>query len=301
MTDAEVPSGSVVVGVDGSPAAELALGWAADEAARRGVGLHVLHVFPWLARARSWEFEPPREALEAGERMVDDAAERARATRDGLTVTTQFLVLDPAVALVDASARGAVTVVGARGLGETGRLLGSVSQKVAAHAHGPVVVVRGRPSQPDGPVVVGMDPRDGAPEAVEYAFEEARRRGAGLTVIQGLQHEAARRTHGAEMQRRLAEVISRAEHQTRARLDHWRARYPDVPVELEQVREHPVEALVAAAAHACLVVVGSRGHSGLVSMLLGSVSRGVLLGAPVVAVVRVRHRREGGPGAGAGS
>ncbi|MEU8383286.1 universal stress protein, partial [Streptosporangium sp. NPDC048865] len=38
----------VVVGVDGSPAADGAVGWAADDAVRRGCALKIVHVCePW--------------------------------------------------------------------------------------------------------------------------------------------------------------------------------------------------------------------------------------------------------------
>ena len=56
----------------------------------------------------------------------------------------------------------------------------------------------------------------------------------------------------------------------------WSEKYPDVKVEHRVVRDHPVHALVAAAGHAQLLVVGSRGRGTLRSLLLGSVSHGVL-------------------------
>jgi nucleotide-binding universal stress UspA family protein len=37
----------VVVGIDGSRAAQTALAWAADAAARRGAPLHVVHAYHW--------------------------------------------------------------------------------------------------------------------------------------------------------------------------------------------------------------------------------------------------------------
>ncbi|WP_418608145.1 hypothetical protein [Georgenia sp. SUBG003] len=67
----------------------------------------------------------------------------------------------------------------------TGPLLGSVSQKVAAHAHGPVMVVREQVGKLPGPVVVGADPLDPSTEVLRFAFEEARRRDVGVTVVKG--------------------------------------------------------------------------------------------------------------------
>ncbi|MFH5822987.1 universal stress protein [Georgenia sp. AZ-5] len=290
MTSDVVPTGAVVAGTDGSPKAEAAVDWAAEEAARRGTGLHVLYAYPWLARARAWELAPPAEALDAGRGLVRDAAERVRSAHGGLTVTTQVTVADPAFALVEASAGAAVVVIGAVGHGGLARSLGSVAQKVAAHAHGPVIVFRDRPPHPDGPVVVGMDPNEGAPEAMAYAFDEAARRRVRVVVLQAWQHARTRGEVRDDQTRRfVSDYRRRAGQRTRERVQEWQARHPDVPVELRQVAETPVDALLEASHEAGVVVVGRSGHTGLVGLLLGSVSRGVLAGAHVTAVVRVRH------------
>lgn len=290
----QFPTGSVVVGTDGSANAEVAVDWAAEEAVRRGVGLHVLYAFPWVSRARAWEFAPPAEAETQGTALVQAAAERVRATYPDLSVTTEAGVEDPAVALVAASRQAGAVVVGRRGLGGAEELLlGSVSQKVAAHARCAVVVVNARPTAgPDAPVVVGMDPEDGAPEAMEYAFAEARRRGTRLVVVQGAQHDAAFPEFpdagiSAHYERAAGEVA----RLTAERLAEWRQRFPDVEAELRLMRERPVRALVRAAEEASVVVVGSRGRGGLTSMLLGSVSHGVATRAPVVVIVRAEHDR----------
>ena len=66
----------------------------------------------------------------------------------------------------------------------------------------------------------------------------------------------------------------------------WAEKYPDVEVSRRLVHEHPVRALAAAAKDARLLVVGCRGRGALRTMLLGSVSHGVLhLATCPVAVV----------------
>ncbi|HLT85651.1 MAG TPA: universal stress protein [Phototrophicaceae bacterium] len=291
MVTEEFPTGSVVVGTDGSPSADRAVDWAAAEAVRRGVALHVLYAFSWVSRAHAWDFTPPPELVQAGEAIVTAAATRVSTTHPELAVSTEARLDDAATALVHDSTRASLVVVGAAGRGEADDGdLGSVAQKVTAHARSAVVVVRGEaPAGDDGPVVVGMDPVEGAPEAMRYAFEDASRRGSRLVVVQGNQADAAFPDYpDAVLTGRYDEVAGEFAKVTADRLNEWHERYPDVPVELRLVRERPVRALVAASAEASIVVVGSRGRGGLTGLLLGSVSRGVAHRAPVVAVVRTR-------------
>ncbi|MDD9208206.1 universal stress protein [Georgenia sp. 10Sc9-8] len=279
---------TVVVGYDGSPAAEIALEWAAHEALRRATGLTLLHTPPLTGPAVWWGIPLTDGVLQGGQRLLLTAAERLRGRLPQVRVTLETVVDEPAVALVEASRTAAVVVVGARGRGRiTGPLLGSVSQKVSAHAHGPVVVVRGTEPVPGGPVVVGVDPLDGAPEALTYAFEEAQRRGVGVVAVQAAQEEDVHGLPVGHDDELLRATRRRAERVARERVEGWARRYPDVPATLELAYAHPIEALSARAQDAGLLVVGSRGRGGLAGLLLGSVSRGVLQHAPVVAVVRV--------------
>jgi len=291
MVTEEPPTGSVVVGTDGSANAELAVDWAAREAVRRAAGLHIVYAFPWVTHAHAWDFAPPPEVTETGERIVSAVVDRVLESHPGLEITREVLVESPAEALVEASRRAAVVVVGSGGLGESDdALMGSVAQKVAAHAACAVVVVRDVPPAGDAaPVVVGMDPEEGAPEAMEYAFEEAARRGTHLVVVQASQDDHSLLQDIPVLGEHYREVARLHAEHTAERLETWRQRFPHVPAELRLVHERPVRALVHSAAEASIVVVGSRGRGGLADLLLGSVSRGVANRAPVVAVVRTRH------------
>ncbi|QGN49285.1 universal stress protein [Micromonospora sp. WMMC415] len=123
--------GPVLVGVDGSEAAELAVGYAAEEAARRGAELVVAHVD-----------RPDEEGPAQTGDLVETAAAAARGSHPGLTVTVRLLLADkPEPALIEASSGAALVVVGTRGRGGfAGMLLGSVSQSLVQHAHCPVLV-----------------------------------------------------------------------------------------------------------------------------------------------------------------
>lgn len=132
-TDEPVPvDGPVLAGVDGSESAELAVGYAADEAARRATTLVLVHV----ARDGDDTDDPPG--------LLATAGAAARGSRPGLVVEEQVLRSDrPDRALVEASARAALVVVGSRGRGGfAGLLLGSVGQTLVQHSHCPVLVAR---------------------------------------------------------------------------------------------------------------------------------------------------------------
>jgi nucleotide-binding universal stress UspA family protein len=129
----------VLVGVDCSPASELAVAIAFDEASRRGVELTALHTWsdvavyqlPWL----DWKSEAERNLAEylAGsqERYPD------------VMVNRLVAVDHPGRALIEASESAQLVVVGSHGRGGvTGMLLGSVSNAVVHSVHTPVIVAR---------------------------------------------------------------------------------------------------------------------------------------------------------------
>lgn len=282
-----VPQGAVVVGVDGSEKDDLAVDWAADDAARRGAALHVMYAFPWILSAREYGTAPSEEVRSMSQEVLDPAVGRARERRPGLEVSSAVVMEDAAEVLVGASGRASLVVLGARGLGRfAGAMLGSVSQKVTAHAESPVVVVRQAPVA--GPVVVGVDRPEDSTEALEFAFAHAERAGAGVRVVHAVAPEGPRLEYlDARTKELLDEVAESAALDVQEDAEGWARRFPDVAVDVRQERRHPVEALVESARTASLLVVGSRGRRGLPGLRLGSVSRGVLHEAPVVAVVPI--------------
>ncbi|PFG39556.1 nucleotide-binding universal stress UspA family protein [Georgenia soli] len=291
----QVPAGAVVVGVDGSQRSVRAAEWAADEAQLWGTPLHLLYVLEWPAVAEGDDPGVTADVRTGAERLLAEQVERLTGDHPGLEVTGQVTVSQPAVALVEASRSAAVVVVGARGLGRfTGPLLGSVSQKVAAHAHGPVVVVREQVGELPGPVVVGADPLDPPTEALHLAFEEARRRGVGVRVVKGAGRRFAGGAQAPDSARmKLARQLEEAHERLRQVVDEVAAEFPGVDVELTESTSYPADAIVEEAGAESLVVVGSRGRGGLAGVLLGSVSRGVLHRAVAVLVVRVEPSRSG--------
>lgn len=135
----------IVVGIDGSETASLALQWAAKEARLRHASLEVVHAwtFPYVFGFpyTSANFDP--KSIEDAARAVLDAAVESVDTAGLAHPVERVLVSGGAASAVLATAKGAdLVVIGSRGLGGfTGLLLGSVSHQVAHHATCPVVII----------------------------------------------------------------------------------------------------------------------------------------------------------------
>jgi nucleotide-binding universal stress UspA family protein len=139
-------SARVVVGIDGSPEAETALRFAADEAAKRGLPLRI--VCAWEAPAGTYigeAFAPTADGIVEAEHHADDVLRAAlERLAGGAAIETEALAVEgsPAKVLIEQSRDAALLVVGSRGRGAAaGLLLGSVSQKLTQHAPCPLAVV----------------------------------------------------------------------------------------------------------------------------------------------------------------
>ncbi|HYB38237.1 MAG TPA: universal stress protein [Mycobacterium sp.] len=134
----------VVVGIDGSPASELATAIAFDEASWRGVELVALHA--WNDAS---VFEAPSTAWAELQSSAEEAlAERLAGFEESYPdVTVQRLIVwdYPARHLFNQSESAQLVVVGSHGRGGfAGMLLGSVSTTLVHAARTPVIVARQR-------------------------------------------------------------------------------------------------------------------------------------------------------------
>jgi nucleotide-binding universal stress UspA family protein len=250
-------SGTVVVGVDGSPRDAGNVDWAADEASTRGAPLVVLFAYAWGV--------PLPMAFAAGKEVTDPAVARARSRHPGLAVEGLEVLGHAVTALTDASRRASLLVLGARGA-SAGRL-GSVVERVAAHAGCPVVVLSAGRGPARGPVVVGVDGADTARPLLELALSLADSHGVAVQVV----HARPALAEGNLADAGLARLVTECAEIR-----------PQVSVTLEEVRGTTTDALLDRAAAALLVVVSTpAGHH------LAREARAVLDGAPDVVVVPV--------------
>lgn len=133
----------IVVGVDGSEPSRRALVWAADEAARRGDDLEVVHAWSFLDQPGA-TFDAHYGEAEARQWLAHFVTEVLGADAGGrVTLTT---VCDTPAAAVLGRARGAALVVlGTHGRGYVaGAVLGSVSRHVVHHAPCAVALIPAR-------------------------------------------------------------------------------------------------------------------------------------------------------------
>ncbi|WP_427892868.1 universal stress protein [Kribbella sp. GL6] len=232
----------VVVGVDGSPAADVAVRWGALEAASLSTDLRLLCALPAAAD------------------VLDRAASLARSVRPGIVPETRIENGTPSAVLVEASGEAAVVVIGSRGLGlMVGAVVGSTGLDLAANARCPVVVVRPDLGSTAGVrVVIGYDGSPGSEVALDYGLDYARRHDLLVRVV-------AAQPAGTELHRITEDELRRAVHE---RGGH--------DAELVQISGHPAEHLLRLAGDAALIVLGARGRGGFAGMFLGSVSQTVL-------------------------
>ncbi len=287
------PMHGIVVGVDGSEFSTRALQWAHAEA----------HLHDWpLTAVLAWGhldqhhadpdqgFDPAYTSHDA--RVALEAyVERALGPELATSVRQRIVCDLPARALLENAATASLLVVGARGRGGfKGLLLGSVSLQLLHHAPCPIAVLRPSrdPSEESDTmerIICGIDGSETAHNALRWAVEEARLRGATLEVVHAWQvpyvggypyvpafdpgdfEETARAT-----------VAAALEDIDVSGLAH--------PVEQLVPMDGAAQAILAAAKGADLVVLGSRGRGGFKGLLLGSVNQQVTQHAecPVVIV-----------------
>ncbi|MDX3630805.1 universal stress protein [Streptomyces europaeiscabiei] len=282
----------IVVGVDGSEPGLRAVDWAADEAALRGAPLRLVYASLWerYEGARLAEdLGEPSERVRA-EDIVDGAARRAHLRRPDVKITTEVLPEEPEYTLLRESRTASLLVTGTRGRSAlTEALLGSVSLTVAAHAHCPMIVVRGSHDNralpaTHGRVVVGVGERPTSSAAVRFAFDEARRRGAEVEALRAWRCPAHETTDHLLLAGEPARV-----HEEQA-VKALEAALQDAPADVRlhrrTVEGHARNMLVDASRDADLLVIGAKRRQRHFGLQLGRVTHGVLhhSACPVVIV-----------------
>lgn len=279
----------------------------ADEAIRQAVAfargrkavLEILHVVsnPLAANpsfAHLAGQAKPRAALDAAcEKARTQLTARVASLTKGAAKTPEVHVEEgvPYAAIVSHAAETKADLIVVGGKGATGlkmQRLGEVAERVVRHAHGSVLVARSSPAS--GRILAATDLSDPSMPALTAAAEEARRRGARLTVAHVVDPEKAMGSEvfatvlglfsddfmaelGQVAKGRLAEALEKLGVKGEAVIENGSA-----GTSILRLAENlPAE----------LVVIGNAGSTNLASVLLGSVAESVVRWAPCsVLVVR---------------
>jgi nucleotide-binding universal stress UspA family protein len=131
-------------------------------------------------------------------------------------------------------------------------------------------------------ILVGVEGSADSTRALRWAVDEARRRGARLRIVHAYQR-AGSPALCAQLDRQARTVLDAA-------VDEATQRAPELTVLPELACDEPAaRALLARAADADVLVVGSRGLGGFTGLLVGSVSDQCVRHAPCsVAVIRAQ-------------
>lgn len=293
----------ILLGFDGSDHATRALHWAAVEALSRGLPLTVLTTFT-VPRMIAGEGTPHISEDSLARRSAEQVVDTAREYLADFPGEASFQVEygDAAGVLVAHSADAEIAVVGARGRGGfIGRLLGSVSSALPAHANSPTVIVDEGYEPPEGsgeskytrkdqrPVVAGMDQSKGSKLAALQAAEAAAAQQVTLRLVMAIPPLDGALLWYPELGPREDETERRRrelEDQLQEHVQWLSALFEDLTITPAVVDGLPVEVMQDETRDSQLTVVGTRGRGGLASALLGSTSRGVIMHAsgPVMVV-----------------
>ncbi len=245
----------VVVGVREGPESVAALRYGIESAMRRRIGVVVAHAYVAADVA-------PSVAADGAAPSSAGAANPSRVrARTAVDLVLGRVVVPPTLPLVTVIQAGpplavlgrlaptaAEVVVGQHQLNLAERLTeGRLIGPLASHAACPVVIVppyfRHREHRKEEQLVVPVDGLSAADAVLEYAFGEAERRQARVTVLHA--SPGSRDPGGGDTVRLLAEIAAGAV-----------AAYPDVRYDIVVVRGEAGEQIVRASRNASLLVLG---------------------------------------------
>jgi nucleotide-binding universal stress UspA family protein len=141
-------------------------------------------------------------------------------------------------------------------------------------------------------IVAGIDGSDASKDALRWAVDEAKLRGADVIAVHAWQVPPPVPSLGPAPGVEVVEIIPQLEESAKTLVQSVVAEVvgdgSDVKVEAVATEGPAGNVLIEAAKGAEMLVVGSRGHGGFVALLLGSVSQQVAAHAQCPVLI---HRR----------
>jgi nucleotide-binding universal stress UspA family protein len=243
----------IVVGVDGSAAGWRALEWSADHAELTGRRICVVHV---------GDTEPVAGTVDErayGRELLDEAVAALAESQPKVPVATKLVEGEPAERLVELGRDADLLVVGRSRHVLRDILLGSVAFDVLALSQVPTVVVGASATRGRNVVVVGVSDSAGGTAALQFAFEEAERRGAEVVGVRSWSAREWRLVASAALPVADPQMWAAQE---RTILDDcvrpWREKFPSVPARTVLSGSPTELALNDESQGAALLVLGCR-------------------------------------------
>lgn len=291
METTEIPSGSILVGVDGSPSAQRALEWAIDQAMLERRPLTLVHgAGPSMMYADAVGMDQ-RLVIEAirdeAYEVVREARAQVTARAPELEVHERLEMSDARSVLLELSTGAAMIVLGSRGRGTVkSLLLGSVAVAVSRHADCPVVVLRPRNvGTVRRGILVGADGTERSSTTLEFAYRQASLRRLPLTVMH-CYWDALSATVGPGVVSDDEPGLESTRLMVAESISGMGEKFPDVNVRTVLARGLADKCLVHAAETMDMVVVGARERGSISNLVYGSIASGVVEHASsIVAVI----------------
>lgn len=134
--------GKIVVGVDGSPSANAATEWAAQEADLRQAKLELVHAWNYPNLGYGGYVAVLEDFEKDAGAVLEEVATAVKKAHPQLELISSLVQGPTAQSIIEKAKEADMVVVGSRGKGGfTGLLLGSVGQQLVHHCPAPVVII----------------------------------------------------------------------------------------------------------------------------------------------------------------
>jgi nucleotide-binding universal stress UspA family protein len=288
------PFRSIVVPTDFSPLAEAAAARAAVLARRDGAELHLVHALAAPVLIDPYGYSVPADLWaglrEAAQSRLEQARKAVEARGVPKVTTHAYEYPDPVVSIAEAirAHRGDLVVMGTHGRrGIQRAFLGSVAERALRTLDTPVLAVREdveTAAQPIAKIALAVDFSPHSDRAVEMAEALAARLSASIDLVHVLYVPLDYDPFPGVLPASRDELERVMTAQASERLEKIRERLAQrgIRVQVHLDRGHPDAAIVGLARRAGsqLIVMGTRGRTGLAHVLLGSVAERTLRGSP---------------------
>ena len=250
---------SILVGYNQTPEALAAFRWALEAAPMRHLPIHVV---------QAGRVAPPHGHDPDAPALAELAA---RSLDWGITITTEQVSAASVADLAHAAGPDTILAIGARHATSGLRaLLGGTTSAAIREAACPLVIARPA-AHPSGPVVVGLSDHPESLQTLGWAFDHASRHSVPVHAVHAY-HQPVYTPDGAqespaELAHRTTQVEDLLLHEEVAGFVEL---YPDVTLTSLAVHDSAAHALIQASGDASLVVMGTRAHSLVIALLVGS-------------------------------